>query len=226
MFVRLNLSHGWISDWFYVSFQQHECATPGCVIRSRWAPGCPYGPRAGSRYAAGEPLGLIGECVSAARALGTLLGLVPHELPGLDQGIAGFAVPQLSFALTDQILIVLGFVAGAFAAALGSGRFAIVGFTGREAVEMTAGGLLLGWSAMTSLGAVTGEAIAGVAVGAGSGWVFLGFVSLGIVVALKLDPRPAVTAPAPEPRDAPEATILHLGDLSDRDAPAETRPLP
>jgi len=155
-------------------------------------------------YAAGEPLGLIAECATIARWLATMIGLVPQALPGLDVGVAGLKAPLLQgFALTEHVLILIGFVLGAFACAVASGRFTIEGFTRRDGVEMVLGGVMIGWGAMTALGAVTGEAIAGVAVGALSGWVFLVFTSLGIIVALKLDPRSSVTAPAPTP---PEPT--------------------
>jgi hypothetical protein len=156
-------------------------------------------------YAAGEPLGLIAECATAARWLATMLGLAPVDLPGLSDGVGGIVVPLITgFALTEHVVILIGFVVGAFACALASGRFSLAGFTLREGVEMIIGGALLGFSAMTALGAITGEAIAGVAVGAASGWIFLLFASLGIIVTLKLDPRQAVTHPGPEPTDVPE----------------------
>ncbi|MET0314215.1 MAG: YeeE/YedE thiosulfate transporter family protein [Hansschlegelia sp.] len=156
-------------------------------------------------YAAGEPLGLIAECATAARWLATMVGLAPADLPGLSEGVGGIVVPLMTgFAVTEHVVIVIGFVVGAFACALASGRFSLAGFTMREGIEMVVGGLLLGLGAMTALGAVTGEAIAGVAIGAASGWIFLAFASLGIIVALKLDPRQAVTHPGPEPTDVPE----------------------
>jgi hypothetical protein len=150
-------------------------------------------------YAVGEPLGLIAECAMAARWLVTALGLAPLDLPGLDEGIAGLAAPLITgFAVTEHVTILLGFLMGATACAIASGRFSVEGFSRRDGVEMLVGGLMIGWGVMTSLGAVTGEAIAGVAIGAVSGWVFLIFASFGVVAALTLDPRP-MAHPAPVP---------------------------
>lgn len=154
-----------------------------------WAAGALLGALVAVSYAAGEPLGLIAECATLARWLATAIGLAPVDLPGLDAGVGGIVVRLEAFGLNEHVLILLGFLAGAFAAALSSGRFAVVGFTRREGVEMILGGLLLGLSAMTALGAITGEAIAGVAVGAASGWIFLATASLGIVAGLRFEPR-------------------------------------
>ncbi|MBB3974454.1 YeeE/YedE thiosulfate transporter family protein [Hansschlegelia beijingensis] len=155
-------------------------------------------------YAAGEPLGLIGECAAVARRLGAALGLLPDALPGLDDGVAGFELSAAGFDLTGDVLVLFGFFAGAFAAALSSGRFAPATASFRDVVEMVVGGFLVGWGAMTALGGLTGEAVAGVAVGAGSGWCFFVFASLGVALALRFDRRAPVTHPGPEPTDAPE----------------------
>ncbi|HEY0291448.1 MAG TPA: YeeE/YedE thiosulfate transporter family protein [Hansschlegelia sp.] len=164
------------------------------------AAGALLGALVAASYAFGEPLGLIAECATVARWLATLVGLAPPDLPGLDAGVGGIVVPRLQgFALTEHVVIVWGFVAGAFACALASGRFALVGFTLREGIEMIGGGLLLGAGAMTALGAVTGEAIAGVAIGAASGWVFLAFASIGVLFGLKLFPPPVVPEQPAEP---------------------------
>lgn len=160
-----------------------------------WAAGALLGALVATSYAAGEPLGLIAECATLARWLATSIGLASPDLPGLDAGVGGIVVPLQAFGLNEHVLILLGFLAGAFAAALSSGRFAIAGFTPREGVEMIVGGFLLGLSAMTALGAITGEAIAGVAVGAASGWVFLVSASLGILVGLRFEPRVEIGAP-------------------------------
>jgi hypothetical protein len=150
-------------------------------------------------YAAGQPLGLIAECATVARWLATAVGWAPAAMPELDAGIGGIVVPLPDgFGLTEHVVIVAGFVVGAFACALASGRFTLALFTTRDMAEMSVGGLMLGWGAMASLGAVTGEAIAGVAIGAASGWVFLLFASLGVVAALKLDRRAVVTHPGPD----------------------------
>jgi hypothetical protein len=160
-----------------------------------WAAGALLGALVAVSYAAGEPLGLIAECATLARVLATASGLAPVDLPGLSEGVGGIVVPLEAFGLNQHVVILLGFLAGAFAAALSSGRFAIAGFTLREGAAMLAGGFLLGLSAMTALGAVTGEAIAGVAVGAASGWIFFATASLGIVVGLRFEPRLEMSAP-------------------------------
>ncbi|GLK75648.1 membrane protein [Methylopila jiangsuensis] len=177
-----------------------------------WA-GALLGALVAASYAAGEPLGLIAECATVARALATALGLTPPHLPGLDDGVGGLVIPLIArIEASEHVVIVFGFLFGAFACAVASGRFSLTGFDRREAAEMAVGGLMLGWGAMTALGAVTGEAIAGVAVGALSGWVFLAFASLGVIAALKLDPRQSVTAPSPVPtKELPEDQKDPLG---------------
>lgn len=168
-------------------------AAPACVL---------IGLLAALSYAAGEPLGLTAECAAVARWLATALGLASTSMPGLDTGIGGLVVPLRGLGFSGHVVIVTGVIAGAFAAALASGRFRIVGMTVREGAEMALGGMLIGWGAMTGLGTVTGAILSGLAVGALSGWVFLIFCSLGVVVALKLDPRPQMTAPGPLPKAA------------------------
>lgn len=173
------------------------------------APACALvGVLAAASYAAGEPLGLTAECAAVARWVATFLGLAPREMPGLDAGIGGLVVPLRGLGFSGHVVIVTGVIAGAFAAALASGRFSIAGMSLREGVEMAVGGLLIGWGAMTGLGTVTGAILSGLAVGAASGWVFLVFASLGIIVGLKLDRRAVMIAPEPEPADAARTTYF------------------
>ncbi|WP_020178935.1 YeeE/YedE thiosulfate transporter family protein [Methylopila sp. M107] len=187
-------------------FRPREAATGSLVRRTfvdpwpGWAAGALLGGLVAASYAIGEPLGLIAECATIARWLATSLGLVPTVLPGLDEGVGGLAAPLEALGLTEHVVILFGFLAGACAAALSSGRFRFAGFSLREGAEMAVGGLFVGLGAMTALGAITGEAIAGVAVGAASGWVFLFFASLGIVAGLKLGMGEVMVAPgAPAP---------------------------
>lgn len=150
-------------------------------------------------YAAGEPIGLASEGAAFARWLATSLGLVPVAMPGLDEGIGGLVVPLRFLSFSGHLVIVTGVLLGSFAAALASGHFKVVGMTPREAAEMAVGGLLIGWGGMLGLGTVTGAVVSGIAVGALSGWVFLVFVSLGVVLGLKFDRRAVMTAPEPVP---------------------------
>lgn len=195
--------------WRYRSVERSSPrarSLPQRLLVDPWpaAPACAaVGVLAALSYAAGEPLGLTAECAAVARWLATLLGLAPRDLPGLDAGIGGLVVPLRGLGFSGHVVIVTGVIAGAFAAALASGRFSIAGMTAREAVEMAVGGLLIGWGAMTGLGTVTGAILSGLAVGALSGWVFLVFASAGIIVGLRLDPRPAVTAPQTLPPPPP-----------------------
>ena len=48
---------------------------------------------------------------------------------------------------------------------------------------------------MTALGAITGEAVSGIAVGAISGWIFLIFACAGVVTGLKIYPQPQMVRP-------------------------------
>lgn len=124
------------------------------------------------------PLGVTSAIGSGARALGTDAGVVPRRLEGLD-GFAGCATVPGDTWMTPNGLLVIGLVAGAFAASFASGQFAPRRPTLKDAARGLGGGLLLGWGAMTGLGCTVGTLLSGTMAAALSGWVFGAFVLLG-----------------------------------------------
>ena len=127
-----------------------------------------------------RPLGVTAALGSGARSLGERLGIVPASLPGLD-ALGGCAtVLAGSWWQAPNTLLILGLVAGAFAMALVAGQFQPRRPRASEIARGLAGGLLLGWGAMTALGCTVGTLLSGTMAGALSGWVF-GAVMLLVV---------------------------------------------
>jgi uncharacterized protein len=118
-----------------------------------------------------RPLGVTATLGSVARGLATQHGWIPGRLEGLD-GFAGCAtLPQATW-MTPNALLIIGLVTGALAAGLGSRQFAPCWPTWRDAACGLAGGVLLGWGAMTGLGCTVGTLLSGTMAGALSGWVY------------------------------------------------------
>lgn len=119
-----------------------------------------------------RPLGVTAALGSAARSAGSELGWIPDRLDGLDS--LGGCVTAVVEALwrTPNALLVAGLVAGALVAALASGQFTPRWPTAAQALRGLAGGVLLGWGAMTGLGCTVGNLLSGTMAGALSGWVF------------------------------------------------------
>lgn len=129
------------------------------------------------------PLGVTAELGSLVRTAGVFTGAVPETLHGLDL-LRGCATAVKQAFLSPNGLFVAGLVAASFAAALASGAFRPRRPTGGEAARGLAGGLLMGWGAMTGLGCTVGVLLSGIHAGAVSGWVFLLFCALGVWVGL------------------------------------------
>lgn len=128
------------------------------------------------------PLGVTAELGSLARTAAAESGLLPATLHGLD-GLRGCATAVKETLLSDNGLFVIGLVAASFAAALASGRFSPAVPTGGQAMRGLAGGVLMGWGAMTGLGCTVGVLLSGIQAGALSGWIFLVACVAGILVA-------------------------------------------
>jgi uncharacterized protein len=119
-----------------------------------------------------KPLGVTAALGSGARSVGSAWGWIPERLDGLD-GFGGGATAVVEVLWrTPNALLVAGIVAGALAAALASGQFTPRWPTPAQALRGLAGGLLLGWGAMTGLGCTVGNVLSGSMAGALSGWVF------------------------------------------------------
>lgn len=144
-----------------------------------------------------RPLGVTATLGSAARSVAQDQGWIPTRLNGLD-GLAGCATQPQDSWFTPNALLLLGLVAGSFIGALGSGQWRWQTPGPRDVVRGLAGGVLLGWGAMTGLGCTVGTLLSGVMAGALSGWVFgtAMFVALwtGLRLQRSLASRPGDTA--------------------------------
>lgn len=131
-----------------------------------------------------QPLGVTAQLGSLSRRLGDNLGVLPERLEGLDS-FAGCATSVGQSLLTDNGVLVLGLVAGAFVTGIISGEFEIEKKRLRDFVAALFGGLLLGLGGMVSLGCTVGTLLSGVSAFALSGWVFAVFMVLGVWSGLK-----------------------------------------
>jgi uncharacterized membrane protein YedE/YeeE len=135
-----------------------------------------------------KPLGATGSLGSFSRALSGEWGWIPVKLNGLD-GFAGCAsVPQGTWLTTDNFLL-LGLVGGALVGALAGARYAPRRPAWKDAARGLAGGVLLGWGAMTGLGCTLGTLLSGTQAGALSGWVFGAAMLCAIWIGLKIENR-------------------------------------
>ncbi len=130
-----------------------------------------------------EPLGVTAELGSLARTAANRAALLPDTLYGLD-GLSGCATAIKEAVLSTNGLFVIGLIGGSFAAALAAGQFRPEAPNGGHIVRGLAGGLLMGWGAMTALGCTVGVLLSGIHAGALAGWVFLVFCTLGVSIGL------------------------------------------
>jgi uncharacterized membrane protein YedE/YeeE len=134
------------------------------------------------------PLGVTAEIGSRARQVASGLGVAPPRLEGLDtlRGCISVAGDAL---LSRNGAFILALVVASFAAALAAGQFAPAWPRPAQIVRGFAGGILLGWGAMTGLGCTVGTLLSGIMAGALSGWVFAAAVFIGIAVTLSAGRR-------------------------------------
>ncbi|WP_411032749.1 YeeE/YedE family protein [Shinella sp. BYT-45] len=164
-----------------------DSATPyEMVFIRRWPPvvtGLLVAVISALAYLRVAPLGVTAELGSLVRTGGLSLNLVPETLVGLDT-VRGCVSAVKTALLSPNGLFVTGMVLASFAAALPAGRFkpSWPGPSGLAA--RFAGGVLMGWGAMTGLGCTVGVLLSGIHAGAVSGWVFLVFCTLGAVLGL------------------------------------------
>lgn len=135
-----------------------------------------------------KPLGVTATLGSAARAQAQAWDWIPLRLDGLD-GFAGCATAPAQGAWAPHALLLLGLVAGAFIGALASRQFAPRWPRPGDAARGLAGGVLLGWGAMTGLGCTIGTLLSGIMAGALSGWVFGASMFFAIWAGLRLQAR-------------------------------------
>lgn len=130
------------------------------------------------------PLGVTAELGARSRQAADALGVLPTRLEGLDT-LRG-CVSAVSDALfTPNGLFVIALVLASFAAALVAGQFKPSPIRSSHVAKGLAGGVLLGWGAVTGLGCTVGTLLSGIMAGALSGWVFGAAVFIGIVVTLR-----------------------------------------
>ncbi|UYN93166.1 MAG: YeeE/YedE family protein [Enhydrobacter sp.] len=157
------------------------------VLHRRWPAvlgGVLVGTLATVAYLRVGPLGVTAELGSWSRTTANTAGLLPARLEGLDT-FAGCATALKETLLSRNGVFVAGLVLAAFASALVAGDFKPRLPTAREVTRAIAGGILLGWGAMVSLGCTVGVLLSGVMAGAVSGWVFALFCFAGVWLSLK-----------------------------------------
>lgn len=190
-----------VAAWLWRGFAREAAAEPvpggavpslGGVWRDLWAGRWPYwvgglavGLIGAFAIVRMRPLGVTATLGSAARQWAQGQGWIPDRLEGLD-GFAGCATAPQSTWFTPNALLLAGLVAGAFVAALASRQCVLRWPTWRDAARGLAGGVLLGWGAMTGLGCTIGTLLSGGMAGALSGWVFGAAVFAAVWAGLRL----------------------------------------
>lgn len=161
------------------------------IFVARWpaaVAGLAVGAISAASYLRVGPLGVTAEIGSLARSAASGWGILPETLHGLD-GFRGCATVIKQALLSENGLFVLGLVGASFASALVAGQFTPRRPRGRDVVAGLAGGLLMGWGAMTALGCTVGVLLSGIHAGALSGWVFLAAAFVGLLAGLPLRRR-------------------------------------
>jgi uncharacterized membrane protein YedE/YeeE len=156
------------------------------IFRNRWpalAGGTAVGVISAIYFFRVAPLGVTAELGSLVRTAGASQGWLPDTLLGLDT-LRGCATSVKEALLSNNGLLVIGIVAGSFASALPAGQFKPALPTPAQIGKGLAGGVLMGWGAMTALGCTVGVLLSGIHAGALSGWVFLAFCTLGVWLGL------------------------------------------
>lgn len=136
-----------------------------------WLGGLAVGALGTLAYLRVGPLGVTAEIGGRSRQAAGAFGLLPDRLEGLDS-FRGCATALRDAILTPNGLFIGGLVLAALAAALLAGQFRPALPTRGQVVRGLAGGVLLGWGAMTGLGCSVGTLLSGIMAGAVSGWVF------------------------------------------------------
>jgi hypothetical protein len=136
-----------------------------------WTGGLAVGALLTIAYLRIGPLGVTAEIGSRSRQVAGEFGLLPARLEGLDT-FRGCATIVRDALLTPNGLFVAGLVFASFGAALLAGQFRPERLRRGHIGRGLAGGVLLGWGAMTGLGCSIGTLLSGISAGAVSGWVF------------------------------------------------------
>ncbi len=152
------------------------------VLAERWPTyvgGLLIGALAVAAYLRVAPLGVTAELGSIARTLGNHAELIPARLQGLD-GFSGCATIIKAGLLSTNGAFIVGLVMASLAAALTAGQFGLQPAPVGKSARHLAGGILMGWGAMTALGCTVGTLLSGIMAAALSGWVFAFFCLAGL----------------------------------------------
>lgn len=153
-----------------------------------WIGGAIIGVLGTAAYLRVGPLGVTAEIGGRAREAAAALGLAPLRLEGLDT-LRGCITLVRDALLTNNGVFVAALVVASFAAALTAGQFKPVRPNATHVLKGLAGGVLLGWGAMTGLGCTIGTLLSGIMAGALSGWVFGAAVFAGVTLVLQIQRR-------------------------------------
>jgi uncharacterized membrane protein YedE/YeeE len=156
------------------------------VFIQRWPPvltGLLVAAIGAAAYLRVAPLGVTAELGSLVRTAGLSAGLVPETLVGLDM-VRGCISAVKTALFSPNGVFVIGLVLASFASALNAGRFKPSWPRASGLATRFAGGILMGWGAMSGLGCTVGVLLSGIQAGAVSGWVFLVFVTAGALAGL------------------------------------------
>jgi uncharacterized protein len=131
-----------------------------------------------------EPLGVTAEAARLSRAGAGSAGIIPDRLAGLDT-LSG-CIPDAGEAIiSTNGIFIIGLVLGALFGGLLAGQFRpripAIGKAGKA----VAGGFLLGFSAMISLGCTIGVTLSGIMAFALSGWLFTTGMVAGVWSGIK-----------------------------------------
>jgi len=137
-----------------------------------WAGGAAVGIIGTFAYLWNYPLGVTAEIGRVARRMGLALGFLPARLEGLDR-LAGCRAIASDRGMTESGIFIVALVAGSLASALLSGEFRIRTGRPRTYALAAAGGVLLGFGAMISLGCTVGTMLSGIMAFSLHGWMFL-----------------------------------------------------
>lgn len=158
-------------------------STPACWQR-RWPAhvgGLLIGGLAVVAFLRVQPLGVTSELGSLARTLADRQAWLPERLEGLDS-FRGCATAVKETLWSHNGAFVVGLVLGALAAAVLAGDFRLQRPSLSALLRNLLGGVLMGMGAMLALGCTVGTLLSGIMAGAVSGWVFLLFAGVGLVM--------------------------------------------
>ncbi len=136
-----------------------------------WLGGAAIGVVGTLAYLRMHPLGVTSELGRLSHRAGMAVGLLPKSFPGLGD-LRGCSAMVEQAGPTMNAVFVVALVAGSLAAALLSGEFKVRVGRPRTYALSLAGGVLLGFGAMISLGCTVGTFLSGTMAFSLSGWLF------------------------------------------------------